>query len=197
MDRRAAALVAAWMAIGAGHAAASEPPITVTGNRRIEADTIRSYFHTSGALDAGHLDAALKALYATGLFQDVKIERRDGRIVVIVVENPVINRVSFEGNRKIKEDQLKKEVQSQERGPLSRATVQSDVERMVELYRRMGRFDAEVAPKIISRVKAASIWCSRSRKASASASARFCSPATPPIRPPRSRARSRPARRIC
>jgi outer membrane protein insertion porin family len=125
--------------------------IVVEGNRRVEASTVRSYFKVGpgGRLDAQVIDDAYKALYATGLFQDVRISQTGGRIVVTVVENPVINRIAFEGNKKVKEDQLKLEIQSKERGTLSRATVQSDVQRLVEVYRRGGRFDVHIDPKII------------------------------------------------
>jgi outer membrane protein insertion porin family len=125
--------------------------IVVEGNRRVEASTVRSYFTPgpNGRLEAQNIDDAYKALYATGLFQDVHIGQSGGRIVVTLVENPVINKIAFEGNRKVKEDQLKLEIQSKERGTLSRATVQSDVQRLVEVYRRGGRFDVHVDPKII------------------------------------------------
>jgi outer membrane protein insertion porin family len=125
--------------------------IVVEGNRRVEASTVRSYFTPgpNGRLEAQNIDDAYKALYATGLFQDVHISQAGGRIVVTLVENPVINKIAFEGNRKVKEDQLKLEIQSKERGTLSRATVQSDVQRIVEVYRRGGRFDVRVDPKII------------------------------------------------
>jgi len=125
--------------------------ITVEGNRRIEADTIRSYFHVrpGGRLDAATADAALKDLLATGLFQDVRISHAGGRLVVTVVENPVINRVAFEGNKNVKDDQLRSEVQSKAAGPLSRPTVQADVVRLTEIFHRSGRFDVRVEPKII------------------------------------------------
>jgi outer membrane protein insertion porin family len=125
--------------------------IVVEGNRRVEASTVRSYFKpgAGGRFDAQSIDDAYKALYATGLFQDVRISQSGGRIVVTLVENPVINRIAFEGNKKVKEDQLKLEIQSKERGTLSRATVQSDVQRIVEVYRRGGRFDVRVDPKVI------------------------------------------------
>src|SRR3954453_2767941 len=82
--------------------------IVVEGNRRVEADTIRSYFRPAPGerLDSYKIDQALKALYATGLFQDVRINQAGGRLIVTVVENPVINRVAFEGNKKIKDEQL-------------------------------------------------------------------------------------------
>jgi outer membrane protein insertion porin family len=125
--------------------------IVVEGNRRVEASTVRSYFKAgpSGRLDAQSIDDAYKALYSTGLFQDVHISQSGGRIIVTLIENPVINRIAFEGNKKVKEDQLKLEIQSKERGTLSRPTVQSDVQRIVEVYRRGGRFDVHVDPKII------------------------------------------------
>src|SRR3982751_1535336 len=97
--------------------------IVVEGNRRVEAATIRSYFKPgpSGRLDAQSLDQGYKALFATGLFQDIRIAPgRDGRIVVAVVENPVVNRIAFEGNSRIKDEQLKGEIQSKERGTFSR-----------------------------------------------------------------------------
>ncbi len=125
--------------------------IVVEGNRRVEADTIRSYFKPGpdGRIGAFQIDEAYKSLIATGLFQDVRIEVRGGQIVVSVIENPVINRIAFEGNSKVKEEQLKLEIQSKERGTLSRPVVQSDVQRIVEVYRRGGRYDVRVDPKII------------------------------------------------
>jgi outer membrane protein insertion porin family len=132
-------------------AAQSAGLITVEGNRRVEAETIRSYFRTNPGerLDSYRIDQALKALYATGLFQDVRISHSGPRLIVTVVENPVINRVAFEGNSKLKDDQLGNEVQSKTRGTLSRPVVQADVQRIVEIYRRNGRFDIRVDPKII------------------------------------------------
>ena len=118
-------------------AAQSATSIVVEGNRRVEADTIRSYFRANPGetLDSYKIDQALKALYATGLFQDVRINQSGPRLIVTVVENPVINRVAFEGNSKLKDDQITNEVQSKTRGTLSRPTVQADVQRIVEIYR--------------------------------------------------------------
>ncbi len=132
-------------------AAQTASSIGVEGNRRIEADTIRSYFKPGpgGRLDSARVDDGLKALIDTGLFQDVRINQAGGRLVVTVIENPVINRVAFEGNKKVKDDQLQAEVQSKARGTLSRAMVQSDTQRISEIYRRNGRYDVRVEPKII------------------------------------------------
>ena len=127
--------------------------IVVQGNRRVEADTVRSYFRVAPGerLDAGRIDAALKALYASGLFEDVRIAQSGGRLIVTVVEAPVIDRLAFEGNSRIKDEQLQQEIQSKARGALSRAAVQADVQRIIEVYHRSGRFDITVVPKIIQR----------------------------------------------
>jgi len=131
--------------------AQSAQTIVVEGNRRVEADTVRSYFRLvpGERLDAAKIDEALKALYATGLFTDVRIREAGGRLVVTVVEAPVINRIAFEGNKRVKDEQLSAEIQSKPRGTFSRAMVQADVQRIVEVYRHAGRYDVRVDPKII------------------------------------------------
>src|SRR3984885_6715884 len=141
---------AAAQQAGGGAGATS---IVVEGNRRVEAETIRSYFKVAPGerVDAAKVDSALKALYAAGLFQDVRISQQGGRLVVTVVEAPVIDRLAFEGNNKIKDEQLQQEIQSKARGTLSRATVQADVQRIIEVYHRNGRFDVTVVPKIVER----------------------------------------------
>ncbi len=133
--------------------AESGPSIIVEGNRRVEAETIRSYFKVGSGepLDAARINSALKALYASGLFQDIRISQRGGRLVVTVVEAPVIDRLAFEGNTKIKDEQLQQEIQSKARGTLSKAMVQADVTRIIEVYHRNGRFDVSVVPKIVER----------------------------------------------
>src|SRR5438105_7888831 len=125
--------------------------IGVEGNRRVEVETIRSYFKSGpgGRLGPAQIDDGLKALIETGLFQDVRIDQRGGRVVVVVVENPVIGRIAFEGNKKIKDEQLSAEIQSKPRGTLSRPMVQSDAQRITEIYRRAGRYDVRVNPEII------------------------------------------------
>ncbi|WP_426419632.1 outer membrane protein assembly factor BamA [Bradyrhizobium genosp. A] len=132
-------------------AAQATDAIAVEGNRRVEAETVRSYFKAgpNGQFDQVALDDGLKALIETGLFQDVKVNRVGGHIVVSVVENAVIGRVAFEGNKKIKDEQLSAEIQSKPRGTFSRAMVQSDTLRIAEIYRRSGRYDVRVTPEII------------------------------------------------
>jgi outer membrane protein insertion porin family len=144
----------AGVSIGTAGVSLAQPAqtrIDVEGNRRVDAETIRTYFRVGGSerLDSATIDAALKALYATGLFQDVRITPGPGRILVSVVENPVINRVAFEGNHKAKDEQLTSEIQSKARGTFSRAAVQNDVQRILEVYQRNGRYDVRVDPKVI------------------------------------------------
>jgi outer membrane protein insertion porin family len=132
---------------------ASADTIIVEGNRRVEADTVRSYFKVAPGehLDDAKINAAIKALYASGLFQDVKISRQGGHVVVTVIEAAVIDRLQFEGNRRLKDEQLQEEIQSKARDSLSRAKVQADTQRIIEVYQRSGRFDVSVVPKIIER----------------------------------------------
>ncbi|SHH38994.1 outer membrane protein assembly factor BamA [Bradyrhizobium erythrophlei] len=131
--------------------AQSVATIEVAGNRRVEVETIRSYFKASpsGRLDQAEIDDGLKALIETGLFQDVKISQTGGHLLVTVIENPVIGRIAFEGNKKIKDEQLTAEIQSKPRGTLSRPMVQSDAQRIAEVYRHSGRYDVSVTPEII------------------------------------------------
>jgi outer membrane protein insertion porin family len=150
-----AVVLAGFLAVAACTSAAAQQtdsPITVNGNRHIGADMIRSYFHATpdGQYDAAGLDAALKGLYATGLFKDVKIAHEGDRLLVRVVENPTIGVLAFEGNRKIKDQDLKKEVQSKAGGPLSREVVQGDVVRIVDLYRQRGYYTAKIVPQTIA-----------------------------------------------
>jgi outer membrane protein insertion porin family len=147
--------------LGAGVAYAAPPAeagvsasnIVVQGNRRVEADTVRAYFKAGPGerLDAAKIDAALKALYASGLFDDVHITQSGGRIIVTVVESPVINRLAFEGNHRMKDEQLQEEIQSKARDSLSRPRVQADTQRIIDVYHRNGRFDVSVTPQIIER----------------------------------------------
>jgi outer membrane protein insertion porin family len=133
------------------HTAATE--IVVEGNRRVEADTIRSYFKATPGerLNADQIDAGLKALYASGLFQDIHVTTQGNRVIVSVVEAAVIDRLAFEGNHRMKDEQLQAEIQSKARGTLSKPMVQADVERIIEIYHRNGRFDVRVMPQIIER----------------------------------------------
>ena len=125
--------------------------IRVDGNQRIEAETVKSYLVISvgDPFDAGLINNSLKVLFATGLFADVNMVREGNTLVVRIVENPIINRIAFEGNKRIKDDALSNEVELRSRVVFTRTKVQTDVARVVEIYRRSGRFAATVEAKII------------------------------------------------
>ncbi|MGH6944777.1 MAG: outer membrane protein assembly factor BamA [Geminicoccaceae bacterium] len=125
--------------------------IRVEGNQRIEATTIRSYMavQVGDPFDPDRLDQSLKNLFATGLFDDVSLRREGSELVVSVVENPIINRIAFEGNRRLDDDTLGAEVQLRPRVVYTRSRVQNAVSRILELYRRNGRYAATVEPKVI------------------------------------------------
>jgi outer membrane protein insertion porin family len=125
--------------------------IRVEGNQRIEAATIRSYMAVAPGepFDPAELDQSLKNLFATGLFDDVSIRREGDDLVVSLVENPIINRIAFEGNLRLDDDVLTSEVQLRPRVVYTRSRVQNAVGRLLELYRRNGRYGATIEPKVI------------------------------------------------
>lgn len=133
-------------------AAGNIQTIRVEGNKRVEPETVRSYltFSTGDAYDPAQVDESLKALFATGLFQDVRIRREGATIVIVVIENPIVSRVAFEGNREIEDGTLASEVQLKARAVYTRSRVQADVQRILDLYRRQGYYAARVDPKIIN-----------------------------------------------
>jgi outer membrane protein insertion porin family len=120
--------------------------VSVQGNRRIDSETIESYFTGS---DQAAVNTGVKELYATGLFADIKVRREGARVVIAVTENNTINRVVFEGNSKVKTETLSAEVQSKSRGPYSQATVDADIERIKDAYRRAGRAAATVTARTV------------------------------------------------
>lgn len=135
-------------------AAATVRDIKVEGLERVEVETVLSYVDLnkgSTASDA-KLDKSLKQLYATGLFEDVSLNIKDnGLLVIKVVENPVINKVLFDGNDKVDDSMLETEVQLKPRSTFSRSRVQEDVQRILEVYKRTGRYAVVVEPQIIKR----------------------------------------------
>jgi len=125
--------------------------IRVEGAQRIEPDTVRSYvpIRAGQKITTQALDEALKKLFATGLFADVIVRREGSAIVVRVVENPIINRIAFEGNKRVSDDILEDEVKLRPRIVYTRSRVQNDVQRLIDVYRRNGRFAVTVEPKVI------------------------------------------------
>ncbi|WP_287153539.1 outer membrane protein assembly factor BamA [Euryhalocaulis sp.] len=125
--------------------------IVVRGNQRVEPNTVISYLalQPGDYYDPARVDLSLKTLFATGLFADVSMTFEGGNLIVEVVENPIINRVIFEGNNALDTEKLTDEVEVEPRAVFTRARVQADVQRIIELYRRSGRFAATVTPKIV------------------------------------------------
>ncbi|HTK34997.1 MAG TPA: outer membrane protein assembly factor BamA [Caulobacteraceae bacterium] len=137
--------------------AAAEAPsavvrdIVIQGNERIEASTVASYLPIARGdrVDAASIDVALKSLFRTDLFADVRIEMQGDTLVVRVVENPIINQVVFDGNKALNDEKLRDEVTIHPRSIFTKAKVQADVQRIVELYRRSGRISVQVTPEIV------------------------------------------------
>jgi len=125
--------------------------VAVQGNQRIEGATIRSYLTVAEGdpFDPARIDRSIKNLFSTGLFADVSIGRQGDLLLVRVVENPIINRISVEGNKRIEDDKIQPEIQLRPRVVYTRTKVQQDVEKILELYRRKGRFGVRVEPKVI------------------------------------------------
>lgn len=125
--------------------------VRVEGNERIEGRTIVSYLGLAAGshFTREEIDSGLKSLFATGFFSDVKLLREGSTLVVSVVENPIINQVVFEGNERVEASDLEKEMELKSRSVYSQEKVQSDVKRILDIYRRSGRYNASVTPKII------------------------------------------------
>lgn len=125
--------------------------ITVVGIQRLEPTTVKTYvkLREGEAWSQVAADTALKDLYATELFADASIRNNDGAVVIEIRENPIINRIIVEGNKRVKDDDLQPEIRLAPRQIYSRSKVRADVARITELYKRKGRFAAAVEPKLV------------------------------------------------
>ena len=141
--------------------------IKVEGNQRIETGTILSYMlvQPGDPFDPDRLDRSLKTLYATGLFQDVRLDREGDTLVVHVVENPLVNRVAFEGNHKLSDDQLRPEMQLKPRAVFTPALAEQDRQHILDLYAKKGYYNARSIRRSSGSIRTASMWCSRSTTA--------------------------------
>jgi outer membrane protein insertion porin family len=127
--------------------------LRVDGAQRLEAETVLSYtkLRVGQTYTPETLDQAIKDVLASELLADVTIEGvESGDIVLRIRENPIINRVVLEGNKRLKNDKIVKEIKLAPRQMFTRTAVRADVARIVELYRRQGRFAATVDPKMVS-----------------------------------------------
>lgn len=144
--RAAAVATTAMLAVLTTAGGALAQQVVVQGNRRVDAETIRSYVVGAGA---GSVEEARRALLATGMFSNVSVSRRGAQVVVSVVENNVINRVAFEGNRRVDRATLEPEIQTRARGPYNPDVVAADIQRILEVYRRTGRGLAQVTSRVV------------------------------------------------
>ncbi len=126
--------------------------VRIEGNQRVENSTILSYLgiKSGSPLTQSDIDTSLKNLYATGFFSDVKLLKSGNTLIVRVVENPIINKVAFEGNSGIETSDLEKEMELKSRSVYSQDKLQSDVKRILDIYRRSGRYNTVVEPKLIN-----------------------------------------------
>lgn len=125
--------------------------VKVKGNQRIEEQTVKSYLGISegSAYDASEINEGLKRLFETGFFSDISVTRDNDQLLLAVVENPIVNKVVFEGNDQIKDEDLEKEIELRSRSIYSRTQVQNDVKRLLDIYRTNGRYSATVTPEVI------------------------------------------------
>lgn len=127
--------------------------INIEGNKRVEKRTIISYLglKSGDSFSQIDIDASLKNLYSTGFFSDIQLLRSGNSLIVKVIENPIVNQVVFEGNSHIEATDLEKELELKSRSIYSKEKVQADVKRIIDIYRRGGRYNAVIQPKIIER----------------------------------------------
>ena len=125
--------------------------LTVKGSERLEQQTVLSYvkLRVGQPYTKAAADSALKDLYATELFKNVEVTNQNGDVVIEVLENPVINRIILEGNKRIKNDKILPEIKLAARQIFTRSKVRADVARIIELYKRQGRYAATVEPKMV------------------------------------------------
>jgi len=133
-------------------AAAVVGSISVSGNQRVDADTIRSYvsIKPGKSFSSFEIDESLKQLFSTGLFSDVQVFQSGRTLIVKVSENPTVNEVIFAGNKRLKDDKLNIIVQLSGRSIYTDDKLQSDVQRIREAYRRTGRNAASVDGRVVS-----------------------------------------------
>ncbi|QLC26781.1 outer membrane protein assembly factor BamA [Parasphingopyxis algicola] len=125
--------------------------VLVEGSQRIEPDTVRSYveLQPGATYTREDLDEALRDLFETELFADVEIRDNQGELTIVVQENPVINRILLEGNRRLDDEDIRGEIRLAPRQIFTRSRARADVARIIELYRRRGRFAATVVPQMV------------------------------------------------
>ncbi len=151
MTKKIFYLTAVFLFLSFGAQAQIVSAVKVEGAQRIETATVLSYLTVKpgDSFDPDRINESLKALFATGFFSDVAFFREGSTLIVEVKENPMINEIAFEGNDRVKDEDLLAETQLRSRVVYTRARVQEDVQRMLQIYRRLGNYAAMIEPKII------------------------------------------------
>lgn len=122
--------------------------IKITGNKRIETNTIKSYFDNNKKLNNKELNKILKELYKTNFFNNITIINSTKQIKVKIIENPIINKIKIIGNKKLSNEVISQEMTLQERGVYTKNTLNSDITRLYQIYKRSGRINAIIEPRV-------------------------------------------------
>jgi outer membrane protein insertion porin family len=126
--------------------------VIIKGNQRVEKETIKSYMDAEAGefLSQEKINSSLKSMFATGLFNDIKVSNDGGKLIIEVIENPIVNKVVFEGNKRISDDILESEVSLKSRSVYTKSKVQNDTQKIQSMYRKSGRFSIKVDPKVVT-----------------------------------------------
>jgi len=124
--------------------------IEVTGNTRTENSTILSYIDLKAGSEYNQkkADNSIKSLYATGFFSKINIDFNSGKLKISVIENPIINKVDFQGNKSLKTEVLSAELSIKTRSFFSKSKLNNDVNRLIDIYNKSGRFSTKIVPQI-------------------------------------------------
>jgi outer membrane protein insertion porin family len=132
-------------------AAHARPAISVVGNGKVDADYIVSVFPDKKVYSADDTDQAVKDLFRTGAFTDVKVDNRGSKVVVTVVETPVVVNIAFNGNKRLKDEQLDAAAGLNSGMPYDPERLPEISERIVKAYATTGRRNTKVTPIIVDR----------------------------------------------
>ena len=127
--------------------------VQVEGNQRIQTSTVVAYtgIERGQTVSAGELNDAYQRILDSGVFETVELVPRGNTLVIKVTEFPTINQISFEGNRRIKDDVLEQVIESAPRRVFSPSQAERDAAAVAEAYSVQGRLASRVTPRIIRR----------------------------------------------
>ena len=125
--------------------------IFIKGNQRIEGSTILSYLNIkkNKEISEEDLNTVFKELFATDLFSDISFDFNNNSLYINVVENPIINRIALEGNKRIDDDDILPEIFLKPRDIFTLNKVKNSLQTILGIYRGNGRYAAIVEPKVI------------------------------------------------